>query len=356
MRGPPLDVGPVRRQAVPAALALRPGTLVSHEQLLDDVWGAQPPGSGRRVLPSYVYPLRKAPDAEGAGPAGSLIRSGRGGYPIDGSPWRFGDRRCLGITDIHQGRYRTARAWFSEALHLSRHRADRHEEARARCGLGAAELNLGRGEQAIPSVTTAIEQAQRLDAHWLAALGLGLVGMVHHLRGRYDQAPACYTPALAHAETNGRPRLISKALTCIADVHLALGRYGRAKTLYCHAADLAQRVGDVLLHAIILTRLGTAEHGAGNLSVAADLHHEALSRHRTLCPLTEPHRDRLEMDIRYRLGRTYSAAGRVAEAREQFHTALALPGADEHPEERAQALAGLEECTDCRTGAAERSS
>lgn len=53
------------------------------------------------------------------------------------------------------------------------------------------------------------------------------------------------------------------------------------------------------------------------------------------------------MDIRCRLGRTYSAAGRVAEAREQFRTALALPGADEHPEERALAIAGLKECKDC---------
>ncbi|SCF88207.1 BTAD domain-containing putative transcriptional regulator [Streptomyces sp. Cmuel-A718b] len=80
-RGPtPLDVGPVRRQAVLAALVLAGGTPVSHEQLLDRVWGTEPPNSGRRVLPSYVYPLRKALDPEGAGPAGSVIRGSGGGY------------------------------------------------------------------------------------------------------------------------------------------------------------------------------------------------------------------------------------------------------------------------------------
>lgn len=76
----PIDLGPVRRQAVLAALVLRAETLVTHQQLLDDVWGLEPPGTGRRVLPSYVYPLRKALDAPGTGPAASVIRGERGGY------------------------------------------------------------------------------------------------------------------------------------------------------------------------------------------------------------------------------------------------------------------------------------
>ncbi|MET7837287.1 BTAD domain-containing putative transcriptional regulator [Streptomyces sp. NPDC005356] len=80
--GTPLPLGPVRRQAVLAALALRPGFLVSHEQLLDGIWGARPPNSGRKVLPSYVYALRQALDAETAGPAQSLIRGEPGGYRL----------------------------------------------------------------------------------------------------------------------------------------------------------------------------------------------------------------------------------------------------------------------------------
>ncbi|MFH8519965.1 AfsR/SARP family transcriptional regulator [Streptomyces gelaticus] len=76
----PLDLGPVRRQAVLAALILRAETLVTQQQLLDDVWGLEPPGTGRRVLPSYVYPLRKALDVPGIGPTASVIRGERGGY------------------------------------------------------------------------------------------------------------------------------------------------------------------------------------------------------------------------------------------------------------------------------------
>ncbi|WP_399084163.1 AfsR/SARP family transcriptional regulator [Streptomyces sp. BBFR2] len=252
-------------------------------------------------------------------------------------------RNCMGITDIYQGRHEQGRAWFTEVLQLDGARVDLREQARALGGLGAAELQAGRPEHALVHLTAALAVARRLGDNWLNAMGLCILGALHHTRRRHEQALACYTAALTHAEANGRPRMIAKTLAATADVHLDLGHFGEARALYRHAADLAQRSGDVLLHAITLTRMGSAEHGAGNLPAATALHHQALARHGMLSPLSEPHRDRLEMDIRYRLGRTYSAAGRVLEAREQFRTVLTLPGADAHPEQRALALEALRE-------------
>ncbi|GHH24348.1 hypothetical protein GCM10018780_74540 [Streptomyces lanatus] len=55
--GRTVDVGPVRQQAVLAALALSPGRSVSRQQLLDGVWGMESPGAN--VVPVYVYRLRK---------------------------------------------------------------------------------------------------------------------------------------------------------------------------------------------------------------------------------------------------------------------------------------------------------
>lgn len=120
----PLELGPVRRQAVLVALALRPGVLVSHEQLLDGIWGDQPPGTGRSVLPSYVYALRKTLDPPASG-AESVIRGGQGGY-------RFaGDGVRLDVTELAErvdgarraqtaGDPGTALAGFSGALDLFR--------------------------------------------------------------------------------------------------------------------------------------------------------------------------------------------------------------------------------------------
>ncbi|MGW1030084.1 BTAD domain-containing putative transcriptional regulator [Streptomyces sp. NPDC002577] len=75
-----LDLGPVKRQAVLAALLLRQGAVTSHEQLLDGVWGSEPPASGTKVLASHVNPLRRTLDAEGIRHTESVIRSGKGWY------------------------------------------------------------------------------------------------------------------------------------------------------------------------------------------------------------------------------------------------------------------------------------
>lgn len=80
--GAPLTLGPVRRQAVLAALVLRAPYYVTYQQLLDDVWGAAPPGTGHKVLPSYVHALRKVLDEPGSGAGGSVIHGQRGGYRL----------------------------------------------------------------------------------------------------------------------------------------------------------------------------------------------------------------------------------------------------------------------------------
>lgn len=86
--GRQLDLGPVRRQAVLVALVLRAGHRVTHEDLLDDIWGDHPPTTGVRVLPSHVYALRQAletPAVKGAG----VIRSGKGWYCFDAQDVRL---------------------------------------------------------------------------------------------------------------------------------------------------------------------------------------------------------------------------------------------------------------------------
>ncbi|NUP14924.1 MAG: transcriptional regulator [Streptomyces sp.] len=78
LAGQPVDVGPVRQQAVLAALALSPERSVSRQELLDGVWGMESPGGN--VVPVYVYRLRKGlrlgecPD--------SVIRRDRYGYRL----------------------------------------------------------------------------------------------------------------------------------------------------------------------------------------------------------------------------------------------------------------------------------
>lgn len=75
-----LDLGPVRQQALLAALVLRPDVTVSDGELLDRVWGLEPPGTGTSVLPTYVLRLRTCLRTADETTKHSVIRRGRTGY------------------------------------------------------------------------------------------------------------------------------------------------------------------------------------------------------------------------------------------------------------------------------------
>ncbi|MEV8053343.1 BTAD domain-containing putative transcriptional regulator [Streptomyces bacillaris] len=82
-----LELGHLRQQAVLAALALGAGRrCLSQRELLDDVWGLEPPATN--VVPVYIYRLRKAlhdgcgsdgdDDRGGGGPDAVIVRGPRG--------------------------------------------------------------------------------------------------------------------------------------------------------------------------------------------------------------------------------------------------------------------------------------
>ncbi|WP_460037237.1 AfsR/SARP family transcriptional regulator [Streptomyces cavourensis] len=115
----PLALGPVRRQAVLAALILRAPALVTYRQLLDDVWGLETPGTGHKVLSSYVYSLRRALDEPGAGAARSVIRGGRGGYRFESGAAR------TDLADLAEEAARAHRAKTAGDLEAALTHADR---------------------------------------------------------------------------------------------------------------------------------------------------------------------------------------------------------------------------------------
>lgn len=122
--GRQLELGPVRRQAVLVALVLRAGHRVTHEDLLDDVWGDHPPATGVRVLPSHVYALRHALETEAVQGTG-VIRSGKGWYSFDAREVRLDtDELAARSGRAHGARASAgpaaALALFGEALALFR--------------------------------------------------------------------------------------------------------------------------------------------------------------------------------------------------------------------------------------------
>ncbi|MEV6246697.1 BTAD domain-containing putative transcriptional regulator [Streptomyces sp. NPDC051742] len=247
-------------------------------------------------------------------------------------------RNCVGLVDVHRGRFRQAHAWFADALRLSRVQGEPWDRARAMAGMGVARWPLGHVDEAVAHLSEALELAGRLDDGWLVATVTCNLGAIHATDGRHEEALGHYRTALSVAEKNGRPGTISAALCFVADAHLTLGRPEEATSLLRRAVDLAQEAGDAALRANALSRLGAAEHAQGDPRAAVDTHHEALSA------LTERTSTWLEMQIRTRLGQSYAAVGRRTEARREFRTAQSLSGATDHPHAFGLARDGLDSC------------
>ncbi|MGW4701912.1 tetratricopeptide repeat protein, partial [Streptomyces sp. NPDC004285] len=244
-------------------------------------------------------------------------------------------RNCRGFVDVHQGQFGQAYAWFVDALRLSPGDTGPRDRARAVAGLGVTEWTRGRVEEGTAHLEEAALLAAGLGDDWLTGVVTCNLGAIHHRQGRHEEAEELYSDALALAERSGRPRTISSGLCFVAEARLALGRTTDAIGLLRRAADLAHEADDPTLRASALSRLATAEHGRGRLRAAVDTHHEALST------LTEHTSTWLEMEVRTRLGSTYAAAGRRAEAHREFRTALSLPGAGDHPHLYERAREGL---------------
>ncbi|MEU8565719.1 BTAD domain-containing putative transcriptional regulator [Streptomyces cyaneofuscatus] len=121
----PLELGPVKRQAVLAALLLRQGAVVSHDRLLDAVWGTEPPAGGRKVLPTHINSLRRSLDPEGTQPSDSVIRSGKGWYRFVAEAVHLDtadldERSKAALRTVRSGDPVAAEVQLSEALALFR--------------------------------------------------------------------------------------------------------------------------------------------------------------------------------------------------------------------------------------------
>src|SRR3954468_8218692 len=80
--GGPIPLPGQTSRRVLAALALRAGSWVSADRLIDELWGERPPASARKALQMHVWRLRAAL-ADAAPHTDSLIATGSAGYRLD---------------------------------------------------------------------------------------------------------------------------------------------------------------------------------------------------------------------------------------------------------------------------------
>ncbi|MBO4161982.1 AAA family ATPase [Micromonospora antibiotica] len=126
--GTELVLGSARRTAVLCVLALRAGEAVSRDQLVDAVWGDDPPQSAAGNVYTYVSTLRQLLEpARGRWTAGRLLSSGGGSYQLHLTP-----------TSVDVLRF--------ESLHAQAQRQRSTGHTDAELNATAAALRLWRGE------------------------------------------------------------------------------------------------------------------------------------------------------------------------------------------------------------------
>ncbi|MGW0733190.1 AfsR/SARP family transcriptional regulator [Streptomyces sp. NPDC002851] len=246
----------------------------------------------------------------------------------------------LGLLDYQQGRYTQGCDWFRQALESARENGDATLAALPRTGLAVQDLLRGRYDAVTATLDEVVPVLRQADDAWGVSMALALRSMSRAAQGDLAAALADARSALAAAERNGRPIPVSQHLVALADGHAALGERKEARAALLRSEALLREAGDALLLALTLTRLGSV---AEDLAEAERRHHQALALHAGISQRSEPHRTRLEMEIRRRLGLSYAAAGARVRARREFRAALALERAAEHPELREQLGTALAE-------------
>jgi DNA-binding SARP family transcriptional activator/tetratricopeptide (TPR) repeat protein len=116
-----VDVGHARQRSVLAVLLLDLGRVVPAGQLIDRVWGENPPGSVRNVLSGYVARLRAA--IAGAGDPDVTLARRPGGYLLEADPDRVDlcrFRRLVAEAGAVAGDDERARPLLTSALGLWR--------------------------------------------------------------------------------------------------------------------------------------------------------------------------------------------------------------------------------------------
>ncbi|MBL7260427.1 AfsR/SARP family transcriptional regulator [Actinoplanes sp. LDG1-01] len=182
--GVPVDLGPAKQRAVLAVLLVNAGRAVPTHQIVDAVWGDEPPENGANVVQKHIAGLRRVLDPDRAPrtpgelvaltPAGYVLRLD--GHTVDAHEFTEAATRAPTAELVRAG----LGLWRGEAL--AGLTGPFFDSARARLAEGHAtawerwaELELGRGRDAalVPELARLVEQfplREGLRAHLMIAL------------------------------------------------------------------------------------------------------------------------------------------------------------------------------------------
>lgn len=136
--------------------------------------------------------------------------------------------------------------------------------------LGFALWNLGRHDQALVSLSSALAARQRTRDIDGEAVTHNNIGNVHRVCGRTEMARVAYTQAVGSSRQSGNRLAQAIALNNLGQMAMDAEDFGTAKIQLDTALALAQTIGDRIREADNFASLGTCALLSGNATGAVD--------------------------------------------------------------------------------------
>ena len=189
--------------------------------------------------------------------------------------------RGLAELNLLQHRVDDALVSFEQARVAFGAAGDRHGQALATSGIGAAHVEAGQFVDARAYLEQALVSLRELGDRRSEAWARRRLGTLHRLQGRYDQAVVCYQRALAALEELGDPLGEAGVLERLGAVRTLQG-HGEARTLLERSLRLRREHGDRLGEAHTLSSLGELHHAEARWDQATNCLGDAVRLRREL--------------------------------------------------------------------------
>lgn len=180
-----------------------------------------------------------------------------------------------GLSELQQ--WDAAEQAALEALRLYRERGDARLEAHALIYVGGIALERGQTDRGVAITGQAVQLCQEIGEQLGLGAALANLAEAHYERGEYQRARALSQQALdVRGLTGDREGTIPSWLT-LGDVERDTGEITPALDCYGTAVRLSREVGNILMLATALTRLGDVQALIGHQGAAERSWREALA-------------------------------------------------------------------------------
>lgn len=255
-----VDLGPVKRRAVVAALAVDATRPVTVADIVDRVWDESPPAHVRSAIYAHVAHIRRSlAQASALGDAPVHVHRRGRGYVLDIDPDRVDLHRFRRLVSEARDRPDSAsRArWFRQALDLWR-----GTPLAGMSGSWAERIREGCIQQ------RALRLFRRAGHRPGIATALNSLGWYHSLMGDHRQALVYCEDALTRAQELGHRPAEAATWDSLGHAHRHLGHVKRAISCYRQAVDIYRELGDHYNMADSLIGLGGSQADFGDVPAA----------------------------------------------------------------------------------------